>query len=60
MPSEYWAMTAEEFLVIAQLEADNAPVRDGGKMRHRDVRELTSDLDLSDEEWWLKHGPAKH
>lgn len=60
MPSEYWEMTAGEFLVIAQMEADNAPVSDGGKMRHKDARELALDLDLSDEEWWIKHGPTKH
>lgn len=60
MPSEFWAMTAGEFLVIAQMEADNSPVTSGGKMRHKDAREIHSDLALSDEEWWLKHGPAKH
>lgn len=52
-------MTAEEFLVLVEFESENAPVN-GGKMTSRQAKEMSVDLDLSDDEWWQKHGVSKN
>ncbi len=59
MPSEFWAMTPHEFLALVEMEADNSPVSSKGKMSRALARELESEIDLSDEEWWAKHGASR-
>jgi hypothetical protein len=60
MPSEFWAMTASEFLCLVEMEADSSPTKPGGKLTRQLAREMESDLHLSDAEWWAKHGTAKN
>lgn len=58
MPSEFWAMTADEFLTLVEFENDDAPLRAGGKLRRHEAIEMQRDLDLTDAEWWAKHGAS--
>lgn len=60
MPSEFWAMTADEFLTLAEFENDEAPVKGGAKITKKQAQEMANDLSLSDAEWWAKHGVSKN
>lgn len=60
MPGEYWSMTAHEFLALVEMEADDSPTKPGGKLTRQRAREMESDLQLSDAEWWAKHGATKN
>lgn len=53
-------MTAGEFLTLVEMEADNSPATKGGKIKRKDVAGMAADLELTDEEWWLKYGPTAH
>jgi len=59
-PSEFWNMTlGETFLLIdahrPRMEGDYA-----GKLRKSDVDEISGSLELSDDEWWAKHGTPRN
>ena len=56
-PSEFWGMTINEWFSLLDL---NTP-EDGKKapMSTVDKKALIADLNLSNDEWWSKHGRGK-
>ena len=55
-PSEFWEMTMVEWMLEAQSRFDKTP--EGRALRRRD--EWLEEAELSDEEWWSRHGTPKN
>lgn len=56
-PSEFWGMTLNEWFCEWELNADShSPENYAGKLTQGDVDDLMDDNELTDEEWWEKHG----
>jgi len=54
-PSEFWDMTMVEWMLEARFHMDQSPV--GRAAQKRD--EWLEDMEMTDEEWWAKHGTSQ-
>lgn len=51
-------MTMSEWFCEFEFNMKNAPGNYAGKLTHGDVEDLLDDSELTDDEWWEKHGSS--
>lgn len=56
-PSEFWEMTMNEWFALHEVHRPNDYA---GKLTHDRVDDLLDDIELSDQEWWAKHGSTRN
>lgn len=58
-PSEFWAMTMKEWYAEYSFNVDKLGLDNtthAGKLTQDNVDDMLDDMELTDEQWWKKHG----
>lgn len=59
-PSEFWEMTMSEWYCEFELHIKDAPGAYAGKLTNGVVDDMVDDMQLTDAEWWGKHGSSSN
>lgn len=56
-PNDFWDMTVNEWFALFEV---NRPNNFAGSLTHSSVNALQEDMELTDDEWWAKHGSSQN